>query len=395
MRARRKKSDYLLSLTVFALVIFGVVMISSASVVLSYDKFSVNNYYLIRHIMSAALGTVALIVFSMIDFRFWKKVSSLIMLSSLTLLFLVFIFGFQSGGAQRWLHLGFTTIQPTEFAKLAYVIYLASWLDGRKEKIKDFQYGFIPFVVMTGFIGVLILLQPDFGTATVILSTAAFMFVAAGASMEQIMLGGSLAALLGWFLVKSSAYRFARLTVFLNPSADAQGIGYHINQALLAIGSGGVMGLGFGMSRQKYHYLPEPMGDSIFAIISEELGFVRTLLVLFLFLVLIVRGYSIARKSTDNFAKYVAFGITSWLAIQTTINIAAMLSLVPLTGVPLPFLSYGGSALVTSMAAVGILLNISKETEGESNENSNRSWRNRRAYNAGTFRSRRTKRKRI
>lgn len=395
MRGKSRRSDYLLSLSVFSLVIFGVVMISSASVVLSYDKFSINNYYLIRHIISAAIGTAALIIFSLIDYKFWKRISPILMLSTIILLFLVFLFGFQSGGAQRWLNLGFTTVQPTELAKLVYVLYLAAWLEGRKDKIKDFQYGFLPFVAMTGFIAVLILFQPDFGTASVILVTAAFMFVAAGASFEQMILGGTSAVLLGWFLIKSSSYRFARLTVFLDPSSDSQGIGYHINQALLAIGSGGIIGLGFGMSRQKYHYLPEPMGDSIFAIVAEEMGFVRTLLVILLFVVLVVRGYKIARNSPDLFARFTAFGITTWLSVQATINIAAMLSLVPLTGVPLPFMSYGGSALVTSMAAVGILLNISKNSSGESfYESSNRGRRNRRTYNSRSLRRRSVKRKR-
>lgn len=388
MRRKKQGFDYILAISVFSLVVFGAIIISSASAVLSFDRFNNSNYYLLRHIISASFATVALIVASLINYRFWKKLSPLIMFMVITMLIAVSIIGSRFGGAKSWIDLGFTTFQPTEFLKIAYILYLAAWLENRKEHIKDIKYGLFPFAAMTGFIGLLVIMQPDYGTASIVLSSAAFMFVAAGATIEQIFLGGTFSGLLGFILIRQSSHAFDRLTVFLNSSADSQGAGYHINQALLAIGSGGVLGLGFGMSRQKYHYLPEPMGDSIFAIIAEEFGFVRTLLIVVLFMIIVLRGYKIARNAQDMFGRLVAFGITSWIGVQAVINIAAMLNMMPLTGIPLPFMSYGGSALISVMAAVGILLNISKNSEGETNEGLNSGWRNRRSHYAG-FKSRR------
>ncbi|NTU69736.1 putative lipid II flippase FtsW [bacterium] len=388
MRGKKQGFDYVLAISVFSLVVFGAIMISSASAVLSFDRFGSSNYYLLRHIVSASLASAALIIMSLINYKFWKKLSPFIMFIVILLLVAVSIIGSRFGGAKSWIDLGFTTFQPTEFLKIAYILYLAAWLENRKEHIKDIKYGLFPFAIMTGFVGLLVIMQPDYGTASIILSSAAFMFVAAGATIEQILLGGTFSGLLGWILIRQSSHAFDRLTVFLNPSADAQGVGYHINQALLAIGSGGMLGLGFGMSRQKYHYLPEPMGDSIFAIVSEEFGFLRTLLIVVLFMVIILRGYRIARSAPDMYGRMVAFGITSWIGTQAVINIAAMLNMMPLTGIPLPFMSYGGSALISLMASVGILLNISKNAEGEAYESSNSGWRNSRARYA-SFKSRR------
>lgn len=379
-----------MSLTVFGLLIIGLIMISSASVVSSYERFGNNNYFLIRQILNAFIGTVLLVFFYFVDYKFWKKVSFTLLAFTIVLLFLVFLIGVEYGGAKRWLTLGSFFLQPTEVAKLVYILYLAAWLENRGEKIKNLQTGLVPFVLMTGLIGVLTILQPDFGTAMVITLTAFFMYVIAGAGLKQILILGSGGLVAVWFLIKSSAYRFTRLSVFLNPSADAKGIGYHINQALLAIGSGGIFGLGFGLSRQKYNYLPEPMGDSIFAIIAEEIGFLRAVVIILLFLLVAYRGYMIARGAGDTFGRLVAFGITSWLTIQVAINIAAMLSLIPLTGIPLPFISYGGSSLITSMAGIGILLNISKSSsKGDLYESPNRRWWNRRPYNSSLGRRRR------
>ncbi|PIR67487.1 putative lipid II flippase FtsW [bacterium CG06_land_8_20_14_3_00_33_50] len=395
-KIRSRKSDYILSITVFALLIIGIIMISSASVVLSYEKFGSNNYYVIRQIVNALIGIGFLIFFYLIDYRKLKKISPIFLILTIILLLLVFLIGFQYGGAKRWLHFGsFINVQPTEITKLAYVLYLAAWLENRGEKLRDFQYGLIPFVLMTVFIAFLIILQPDFGTTLVIILTAASMFVIAGASWQQIILGGFAGLAVVWLLIKSSSYRFARLSVFLDPSSDTQGIGYHINQALLAIGSGGLLGLGFGLSRQKYNYLPEPMGDSIFAIMAEEIGFLRVIIIILLFIVLAYRGYRIARLSPDTFGRLTAFGITTWLTIQAAINIAAMLSLVPLTGIPLPFISYGGSSLISSLAGIGILLNISKlSVKGEVYESPRGSWWNSRSHNSRSIRSRRVTSKR-
>jgi len=231
------------------------------------------------------------------------------------------------------------------------------------EGIKDAAYGLKPFLVIVGSIVFLIMLQPDMGTMVIIAITAFIIFYVAGAPLKHlawILLGASGLFLL---LIKLAPYRAARFTVFLNPALDPQGIGYHINQALLAIGSGGIFGLGLGHSRQKYLYLPEVTGDSVFAVIAEELGLIFAIVLIMIFLFLMYRGLQIARSAPDNFGKLVAVGITVWIVLQAFINIAAMVTLVPLTGIPLPFISYGSSALATSLAAMGILISISKQTK--------------------------------
>ena len=352
--------DYWLLFFVFILCVFGLMMIYSSSAVLSFEQYGFNNYFFKKQLTSFIIGFVALIITSQIDYRFWQKRAFAILVVSVILLISVFIFSHEVGGAQRWLHIGSFTIQPSEIAKIAFIIYLAAWLAGKKEQIKDLKYGFLPFVVILGLISFLIIKQPDMGTMTVIVAIAVMMFFVSGASLWH--LGAGFIALIGMFLllIKTSPYRMQRLMVFLNPTAEKLGAGYHINQALLAIGSGGLLGLGFGQSKQKYLYLPEPHTDSIFAIITEELGFLRAFLVFVVFAIIVLRGFKIAKNAPDDFSKYLAVGISSWIVIQFLINIGAMLGILPLTGIPLPFVSFGGSSLIVLLASVGILLNISK-----------------------------------
>lgn len=362
-RMKQQRPNYFLSLLVFLMVVFGLIMIYSASVVVSYQNFGYNYYYLNKQAASLLVGIVAWFIFAKIDYRVWQKYSFWALLVTLVLLVAVFIpnIGLNLGGAHRWITLGPIFFQPSEVVKLTFIIYLSAWLAKKGEGVKDFQSGFIPFIMIVGLIVFLIMKEPDMGTMSVIAGTSMVMFFVAGATNTHLGFGFLSAGFLFWLLIKSSPYRFQRLMVFLNPKSEALGAAYHINQALLAIGSGGLLGLGFGQSKQKYLYLPQSHTDSIFAIIVEELGFLRASLVIIAFIILGYIGYKIAKTAPDSFSKFLATGITTWFVLQAFLNISAMLGVVPLTGVPLPFISYGGSALVVSLAAVGILMNISKQ----------------------------------
>lgn len=366
------RPDFVLVILIAVLTVIGLIMISSASVVMSRTVAGQSNFYLYSQAAAAAIGLVALYICSKIDYRFWAKISPLLLGLSILLLFAVFIpgLGFKHNGAARWINLGFMNLQPSEPIKLALILFLANWFEKKGDDVRELYKGTLPFLAIVGAIAVLILLQPDMGTASVIVSTAGIMFLLAGASVRHV-LGLVLAAVASvWGLIIAAPYRMARLTVFMNPTADSSGAGYQIQQALVAIGSGGIFGLGFGRSRQKFNYLPEAATDSIFAVISEELGLIRAGAIVFVILLFVLRGYKIAKEAPDTFARLVAAGITTWVAAQSFINILAILGLMPLTGVPLPFISYGGTSLVMLLAACGILLNISKNAiEGGNNAN--------------------------
>lgn len=367
MRQRIAKPDYIVALTVFLMSLFGIVMISSASIVTSQERFGTNYYYATHQLVSLVIGLILLVGAYFVDYRYWKKISLTLFLATIVLLIAVFIpgIGQEYGGAHRWINLGFTVFQPTEIVKLAFIIYLASWLDKKADKVAHFYSGFIPFIFLIVVLGFLIMNQPDLGTLSIILGTAVVMFFIAGAKLSHLAIGGVSVVAVIAVLIKAAPYRLQRLLVFLNPSEQTQGAAYHINQALIAVGSGGLWGLGFGQSKQKYLYLPQAYSDSIFAIIAEELGFIRCSFVILVFIFLALRGYKIARNAPDRFAKLLAAGITTWIILQAFINISAMLNLIPLTGVPLPFISAGGSSLIFTLVGVGILLNISKYSNQE------------------------------
>ncbi|NTV41477.1 MAG: cell division protein FtsW [Candidatus Moranbacteria bacterium] len=258
------------------------------------------------------------------------------------------------------------SFQHSEMSKLAIILYLAAWFESKgQQKIKDVFEGLLPFLGIMGLIGFLIIKQPDMGTLGVVVLTSFSVFFVSGAKLKHLFSMGILGSFLLWLLIKLEPYRFDRISAFLEPGADPKGIGYQISQALLAIGSGGFWGLGLGHSRQKFNYLPEPVGDSIFAVIGEELGFIGAIFLIILFVTLAFRGLRIAKNAPDIFGKLIATGVTMWIILQAFINIGANIALVPLTGIPLPFISYGGTSLVFLMAAVGILLNISKFTDLE------------------------------
>lgn len=359
----RVKPDYKIAILTVALACFGLVMIASSSVVVAYEKFSgANDYYYLWHQAIAFLiGVLAMGFFSNFDYRNFKKIALPFMVIVLVMLVAVFIpgIGDSAKGAHRWLDLGLR-FQPSEIAKVAFMIYLATWLESRKQDLSKFSKALIPFTIMLGVISLLIILEPDLGTLTIIILTSMIMFFSAGAPSWHIL---SLAGFLGLMFIafiRSAEYRWQRFTTFLNPSAETLDKSYHVNQAFIAVSQGGFWGRGFGQSLQKMRYLPEPHTDSIFAIICEELGFIRSSLVVIAFVYLFYLGINAAKNATDDFGKILAIGIVTSLSVQAFINIAAMLGIVPLTGVTLPFISYGGTSLVISFIQIGILLSISK-----------------------------------
>ncbi len=364
---KNQQEDKILLFTVFALIIFGLIMIASAGVVYSQTRFGDQYYFFKRQLFFGILpGLVVLYIFQKIHYQYWKKVGTLLFFISLVFLILVFIpgIGTKVYGASRWIQLGPLSFQPSEMTKLSIILYLAAWLESKGwKRTRDFFEGFLPFLAVLGIVGFLIIKQPDTGTLGIIIITAMAIYFIAGAKISHI-LSLAMAGFLGlWVLIKTAPYRFDRFLVFLNPGTDVQGIGYQINQALLALGSGGIFGLGLGHSRQKFNYLPEPVGDSIFAIIGEELGIIGAVVLIALFVTLALRGFKIAKCAPDNFGKLAAGGIVFWVVIQAFINVSAISGIIPLTGVPLPFISYGGTSLIFLMAGMGILLNISKQSK--------------------------------
>lgn len=346
------------------LLLAGLVLLFSASTVVSVERYGHNYYFVLRQALFVGIGIVGMLLMSRINYLFLKRYALIILALSIVTLLIVLIpgIGFKAGDAQRWISLGPFLFQPSEFAKLALIFYVASWFDSKEEVIKSFFHGVLPALAVTTLIFGLILLQPDFGSATAVVLIALSIFFSTGVRLTHLASIFIMGLGASWLAVTLAPYRLARIKAFLDPGADPLGIGYHINQALLAIGSGGLWGFGYGNSRQKHFFLPEPIGDSVFAISAEELGFVRIVSLLVLFLLFAIWGYRIANRAPDNFGKLVATGITTWVVLQAIFNIGAMVGLLPLTGIPLPFISYGGSSVIAVLLGVGVLLNISRNT---------------------------------
>lgn len=358
----KKHIDYVFLGIVFILVFFGLAMIASVSVYESYNKFQQNDFYFWRRMVQIAIAMGGFIPCLIFPYRFWERVSLLAMVSSIVLLMLVFTpLGGDFGTSNSWLDIAFLpSIQPVEIAKFGLIIYLAHWMSKNKAEIKHFKYGFLPFVVILGAILFPLALQPDFGSILVITLTAVAVFLVAGGSLFQVISGGFIASFLAMIVVLNVDYIYNRFATFFNPELDTLGISYQIKNALTAIGSGGWFGLGFGQSIQKNGYLPEVQGDTIFAAIGEEMGFIRTAIILLLFAILAWRGYAIARQAKDTFAKLIVVGFTTSLTVQMLINVSVNMALLPNTGITLPFISYGGTSLLVSLMMVGIILNVSK-----------------------------------
>lgn len=359
------KSGKMLTILTFLLVIFGLVMLSSAGIVEGHNKFGSPSYFLVHQLLYGALpGAALFLLFSRVNYRFWRKIALPLLIVVTGLLVLVFVPGIGYGfrGAQRWVGFKFFSFQPSEFLKLSLIIYLAAWFGRYEGRINVGLRSIAPFFLVFGFAGLLLLLQPDMGTLILVALIAASVYFFAGARLAHFLSLILIIAILISIFSVLEPYRFARLKAFLNPDTDKQGATYHINQALLGIGSGGIFGLGFGQSQQKINYLPEPVGDSIFAIIVEELGFVGAVVLLSLFLSLALVLISIAGGVHNQFGKLLVLGIMTWITGQALINISAITGLIPLTGIPLPFISFGSSSLVTVMAGLGIAVNVSRHS---------------------------------
>lgn len=363
----KKNIDYVLLTITLLLVFFGLAMIASVSVYESYNKFEQNDFYFWRRMGQMSMAFIGFFFCLYMPYRFWEKLSLPIMMGSVFLLFLVFTsLGGDYGSANSWIDVPFLpSVQPVEFAKFGLIIYLAHWMSKNRSEIKHFKYGFLPFIIILSAIVIPIALQPDFGSLIVITLTAVAVFLVAGGSFFQVTAGGFFASVLGFFIVLNVDYIYNRFVTFFNPELDSLGISYQIKNALTAIGSGGIFGLGFGQSIQKNGYLPEVQGDTIFAAIGEEMGFIRTALFILLFVLFAWKGYQIARYSKSWFAKLIVVGFTTSITIQMLINVAVNMALLPNTGITLPFISYGGSSLLVSLMMVGIILNVSKGTSAE------------------------------
>ena len=363
--ANARVPDVVLIAVVLALLLLGILILASVSASFSQEKFGSSFYFLNHQII---FGLIPGIILAFLAFRIrletLKKWVPVLLLINLALLLMVFLpeIGAQAGGATRWISLGSISFQPSEFLKITFILYLAAWLASRTEKVKGFGQTFVAFLLVISIISLFLILQPDISTLAIIVISAALMYFLATTpiwhSILIILIGmGGLSA-----LIKIAPYRLNRLLVFLNPEVDPMGIGYQIKQAIIAVGSGGIFGQGLGMSSLRFGFLPHSMSDAIFAIFAEEAGFVGAAILILLFLIFLWRGFKIAKISQDKFSQLSALGITAWICLQGFINIASMIEILPLSGTPLPFISYGGSALISELIGVGILLNISRSS---------------------------------
>ena len=364
-RERRRVAMPLL-VAVLALVAIGVVMVYSASSVRALLSSNDPARYGIAQAVFAAIGLGAMVVMSRIDFRVYRYFAIPAYVGALVLLALVLVpsIGFEAGGSRRWLQLPLIgNFQPAEVAKLAIILYLAHWLDRRGRGAHGLRGGLIPFALLVAPGFLLIAAEPDLGTAGIYAVAAMSVFFMSGASMVGLVATGGAVAAAAFVFISRTPYQLTRVTTFLDPERDPLGAGYNAMQALMALAMGGLAGVGLGASRQKYLYLPAPSTDFIYAIIGEEWGLIGTVIVLVLFLVIAWQGYRIAVHAPDTFSGLLAAGITTWLVVQAVINMMVVTALWPVTGVPLPFISYGGTALIINLVAVGILLSISREAQ--------------------------------
>ncbi|MCK9376062.1 MAG: putative lipid II flippase FtsW [Syntrophobacterales bacterium] len=357
--------DQILQITAYSLLALGMTMIFISSTVMAQSQYNDAYYFIKRQGMYALLGLVCLLLGRSIDYHNYKRWIYHIVLLSLVALVLVFVpgIGGKVRGAARWLRLGPLTLQPSEFAKLAVVLFLAYSLARKQEKMKYFAIGFLPHMLVAGLFIALILKEPDFGTSVTLLIIVFTMLFVGGTRLTHILLSLCACIPLGVLMVLRDPKKFARVLSFMDPWKHGQDVGYQLKQALLAIGSGGLWGLGPGQSRAKLFYLPDCHTDFILAIFSEEMGFLGVLLVLSLFTIIICRGLRLSLKAPDTFGSYLALGLTLMIGLPALINMGVVSGILPTKGLSLPFLSYGGSGLLVNLLAVGILLNISRQVK--------------------------------
>jgi len=363
-RLFRSHVDLPLVIVVGMLLAIGLMMVFSTTFDWSYQVYSDPTTIFLRQVRSVGIGLVVMVLLALIDYRIWKRLALWIMLAVIASLIALLATAPELFGAQRSFFNG--SIQPGEPAELATIIYMAAWLSAKQAKIRRITYGLIPFSILVGTVAGLIILQPDLSTAALVLLSAGTMFFLAGADWLQMGITGGLAALAGWLLTSQITYAGARLSSYLAGVSDLTTASYHVQQAVIAFLNGGLMGVGLGQGRQKFGFLPAPHTDSIFAIIGEELGLLGCVLVTVLFVVLVIRGFRIARLARDSFGSLLASGIACWIAFQAMLNIAVMTAVLPFSGVPLPFISFGGSSLVVALAGVGLMLSVSRVSARES-----------------------------
>ncbi|WP_186577697.1 stage V sporulation protein E [Aquibacillus kalidii] len=352
----------LLVIAIFSLLLVGIVMVYSASAIWADYKFNDSFYFAKRQLLFATTGVIAMFVIANIPYLTWRKYAKVILFVCFLLLIAVLIpgVGMVRGGARSWIGVGAFSIQPAEFMKLGLIIFLSTYLATNQKYITSFKKGFMPSLLLVFVAFGLIMLQPDLGTGVVLVLTCMVMIFVSGAKISHFVGLGTLGILGFLALIASAPYRINRITAFLNPWEDPLGNGFQIIQSLYAIGPGGLMGMGLGQSLQKFFYLPEPHNDFIFAIISEELGFLGGTFVLMLFLLLLWRGIRVSLAAPDTYGSLLGLGIVGMVCIQVMINISVVIGLIPVTGITLPFLSYGGSSLTLTLCSIGILLNISR-----------------------------------
>lgn len=364
------KPDYVLIIVTIILIILGIIILANVSAPLSVERFGTTYYFLKHQLLFGFLpGLILAFLAFRIGLGFLKKWAPILLLINLVFLGMVFFpkIGIEYGGAARWIDFGPISLQPAEFLKLTFILYLASWLTSRTEKTnlqkskKVFSQTLIAFLILISLISLFLIFQPNISILGITFLVAALIYFLARTPPWHIILIiligiGSLIS-----LIKLAPYRMERILVFFNPEVDPMGIGYQIKQALIAVGSGGIFGQGLGLSQLKFGFLPQSISDSIFAVFAEETGFIGSSILIFLFLIFFWRGLRIGKLSQDKFSQLTAWGVTIWICLQGFINIGAMIGILPLTGIPLPFISYGGSALVSELIGIGILLNISRQ----------------------------------
>jgi cell division protein FtsW len=365
-RGSIRQPDYWLLTIILIMAMFGAVMVFSSSFAIGVrEEGGDGYYYLTRHLIYLIIGLAGMLVAMSIDYHLWSKVALPGLLIVMGILAVMVIFPSlapEVWGASRWISIGPVAFQPSEFGKLALILYLASWLASKGSRVREFNYGLIPFSVLMGLLVGLVMLQPDLGTSMLLAAIGLSMFMVAGANLFHLGLVTTIGGSVFLALALTASYRRDRILVFLNPDGDLRNLGWQLAQAKLAIGSGGLFGVGLGASYQKFSWLPAAHHDAIFAVIAEELGLMGAGFVLMLFIMLAWRGYRVAQRAPDSFGSLIAVGIVTWMIFQAAINIGGITTTIPFTGIPIPFISYGGTSLVVSLVAIGILLNISRQT---------------------------------
>lgn len=351
-----------LAVSFFALICIGVVMIYSSSCVYAMQELKDSTFFLKRHLVFLAIGFILTLAVMSVDYRLLQPYAKPLLILSILLLVLVLIpgIGKRSSGAQRWFKFGMLSFQPSEFVKLAVIIYTADFLARKQKVITSFKQGFLPLMLMMGAVCLLIVKQPDLGTTVEVAVVVLAMMFVAGARLMHLGLIALAAVPVVIYLVTSASYRMARIMAFLDPWQDAQGIGFQLTQSQIALGSGGWFGVGLGHSQQKLFYLPAAHTDFIYSIIGEEFGLRGTLFIIFLFAFFLWHGSRVAIRTVNAFGFYLCVGILVMFGMQSVVNIGVSMGALPTKGLPLPFISYGGSALIFHMAAVGLLLNVSR-----------------------------------